>query len=273
MAKASIFSKDYKKIMRRRKRRLRIIYFLTFVIVTIVSVKLINYDFSVIERRLQLWVNSDRNNTNKIEEVEDTDINKEPENIDNNEVDLKSNEKVKEEKNNANVSVTIKDVNMTLVLNDSGNKKVIEKIENKPENYYSSISNDKQNALIIDNLQNLYLIKNNGEVIDLTLYKYIAPDGESFEKDKVITTYNGYLWHSNAKVLSNDRIIYVTNIPYFGYDLNQYVTIIDLNSKSHKTIWNMKGKNINLGEFNESRLEVTIDGNIRYINENGEETS
>jgi cell division protein FtsB len=275
MAKTSIFSKDYEKNMRKRRKRLRIIYVFSLLIVVSMIIKISKYDFNNLEQRLQLWVNKDSNDveivTNTEEkqenntELKDT-TNKEEEN--NNDLKEEKSSEITEEK----VAIVINNINLNLVMKNEQGVKKISSIENKPDKYYSTISNNGQNALIIDDMQNIKFIKNNGEIMDLTLTEYIAPNGEVFKKDDVINTYSGYLWHNNAKILGNDKIVYISNIPYFGYDLDQYITIIDLNDKTHETIWNMKGKNISLKDFDGSRLEVTIDGNIRYINENGEET-
>lgn len=279
MAKASIFSKDYKKIMRKRKRRLRIIYFLTLVIVVVISIKLVDYDFSNVKNKLQLWVKDDKDKEAVIDD-ESTDTKKTIDNeiVENKDTVIEENEeeteKVVEEVSEEKINIVINKVNLALVLKklDENNKTIIG-IENKPDNYYYSVSSNGKSALIIDNMQNLQLVKNTGEVINLTLNKYTAPNGEIFEKDNVLATYSGYIWHSNARILSDNKIVYISNVPYFGYGLDQYITIIDLKNKAHSTIWNMKGKSIKFEEFINNRLKVTIDGNIRYINENGEETS
>lgn len=268
MAKTSIFSKDYEKLMRKRKKRLRIFYVLSFLIVVFIFIKIINYDFSNIEHRLQLWVKSESNN---VEDTVDIDPIEEINTVEENSKDLIEEKAL--ENTEEKIAFVINNINLNLVIKNQQGNKAIVGIENRPQSYYYSVSNDGKSALIIDNSQNIQLIKINGEIINLTLSQYISPSGEVFEKNNILSMYAGYLWHTNAKILSDSKIAYITNMPYFGYDLNQYVCIIDLQDKSHRTIWNMKGKNVIFGEFNNNRLEVTIDGNIRYINENGEETS
>lgn len=268
MAKTSIFSKDYEKIMRKRKKRLRIIYFISFLAVILLFVKIIKYNFTDIQHRVENWVYKQSDSADSIID------NKPEEHIDIIEEEKEEIEEKKiEEKIEEKISVAINNINLNLILKEEQGVKSIVNIENKPENYYSILSKDSKNVLIIDDLQNIYLVKSNGEVNNLTLDQYIAPDGEKFEKNNTITTYNGYLWHSNAKFLSDNKIAYITNIPYFGYNLNQYVSIINVENKSHQIIWNVKGKNISFGEFDGKRLKVIIDGNITYIDENGEETS
>jgi hypothetical protein len=273
MGKTSIFSKDYEKVMRKRRKRLRIIYFLTFLVVVLLSVKIMNYDFSHIYKRLQNLVSRQGDNAEgikdtKVENLIDV-MEEKKEKLDDKNIEDKNAEENTEEK----VNVVVDGININLVLESKKGVKSIVNIENIPENYYYDISINGENALIIDNLQNIYLTNVSGDIIDLTLKQYIAPDGEIFEKNNIITTYSGYLWHSSAKFLGDNKIVYITNIPYFGYNLNKYVSIIDIQSKSHETLWSMKGKNINFGNFDNKGLEVTIDGNIRYIDKNGEETS
>ncbi|MGL5086978.1 MAG: hypothetical protein ACRC68_14905, partial [Clostridium sp.] len=57
-----------------------------------------------------------------------------------------------------------------------------------------------------------------------------------------------------------------TNIPYFGTELNQYLWIIDLENSKETTLWQSKSKNITIGDIKEKGLEVTIDGNVKYVN-------
>ena len=109
-----------------------------------------------------------------------------------------------------------------------------------------------------------------GKEVSITKDKYVAPNGEIFNKETILQTYSGYLWNVEAKFISDTKVAYITNLPYFGTDLNKYIWVVDLNDNSHKTLWNSKGKDIKFGEIKEKGLEATIDGNIKYVNSNGD---
>ena len=60
MKKPSIFSKDYEKIMRKRKRKRIVIGILSICIIGILVTEVANYDFSKLKDRLQAWVDEDK---------------------------------------------------------------------------------------------------------------------------------------------------------------------------------------------------------------------
>lgn len=143
-------------------------------------------------------------------------------------------------------------------------------IKDAPSNIYYTLNQDKNLILTIDENQDMKIFNVNTKEANITKDKYVAPNGEVFNKSSVLQTYNGYLWNVEAKFITNTKVAYISNVPYFGYDLNKYIWVVDLNDNSHKTLWNSKGKEIKLGEIKEKGLEVTIDGNVKYINSNGE---
>ena len=67
MGRPSIFSKDYEKIMRRRRRRFTIITIILVCIVGVAAFKAVNYDYSALKDRLQKWVNEPSNIENNNE--------------------------------------------------------------------------------------------------------------------------------------------------------------------------------------------------------------
>ena len=52
--------------------------------------------------------------------------------------------------------------------------------------------------------------------------------------------------------------------------MNKYIWVIDLNNNTHSTLWNSKGKEIKFGDLKEKGLEVVIDGNVKYVNQNSD---
>lgn len=263
MRKPSIFSKDYEKIMRKRKRKKIIFIVVFFVIVGILGSKVSKVDFSKVKNRLQQWVDEgekiengdelavENNGLSEAEEVNKTMEEKE----------------VPEEKY---LDVTISNINISFKLKEENSETLIDSVKETPENFNIKIWNNGKSALVLDGNQNINLVYSSGEVKNLTLPQYVGPDGDIFVKDEIINLYQGYEWHKDPVQISDNKIIYVTNIPYFGYNLSEYISVIDIENNTHTTIWNSKANKIIIGEMKDKGLEVTIDGNVKYINGNGE---
>lgn len=262
MRKPSIFSRDYERKMKKRRRRIAIISIIVFMIVGAISMKIAmsKINMETLRNKVQTWIDEDKilegnenteekNNSENSKVVEETPKEPEP--------------KIMEFKVNDNLilKVEYEDINGELKFKE---------VKDAPNNIYYSINQSKNLILTIDEKQNMKLFNINKNEANLTQDKYIAPNGEVFNKDVVLETYKGYLWSVEAKFISDTKVAYISNVPYFGYDLNKYIWIIDLNSNVHTTLWNSKGKDIKFGDFKEKGLEVTIDGNVKYVNADGQ---
>ena len=247
MRKPSIFSRDYERIMRRRKR-----IFVTSISLIIISVVLTvtfisRYKFTNIESYLTTWIkDEEKSEKEQKEEI----LNEEKE------IDILETYK--------NINILLNENEFELKLSDNNGEKFIEGVENLEKDKYCIDSLGKK-VIILDKNQNIFLADIEGNVINLTLNKYVSPYGEVFEKDEVLSIFNDYIWHSQVKFLDNNKLAYVSNLPYFGYELSQYVNLIDLDTKEHVTIWELKGGNIILKEIIDGGLEAVIDGNIKYV--------
>lgn len=256
MRKPSIFSRDYEKKIKKRKRIMVTIFILVLLLVGVLVVKFTKkaFDFTDVRAKIQRWIDGDTSNDNiigenpEVEEPQETP--EEPIVIEEKIMDIKVNEEkiIKIEYEEVDGKVKFKEV-----------KEV-------PEGIEYDISPSKELIVVIDDKQNMKVINSNGEEKNITKESYIAPNGEVFKKDIVQNTYKDYLWHNSPKFINDNNIVYKTNMPYFGYNLNEYLWIIDINGKNEITLWKSKGKNISIGEIKEKGIEITIDGNVKYIN-------
>lgn len=261
MKKPSIFSKDYEKIMRKRKRKRIVIGILSICIIGILVTEVANYDFSKLKDRLQAWVDEDKEKYVG-DQLVDTD-----ESIGSTEVEEPVVEEVPSEKY---LDVTISDTPISFKIKEENSQILIESVKEVPENYYIYIGNNGKDAVVLDPNQNINIVYASGEIKNVTLAQYIGPDGEVYIKDNIRNLYQGYIWHSTPVQISEKKVAYITNIPYFGYNLNKYISIIDIDSNTHSTIWASKATEIVFEQMNEKGLEVNIDGNLRYVTSNGE---
>ena len=133
MKKPSIFSKDYEKIMRKRKRKKIIIGILSICIIGILVTEVANYDFSKLKDRLQAWVDEDKE-TDDNEQLVQTDETNESSEVQEPMVEETPVEKY--------LDVTISDTPISFKLKEENSQILIESVNEVPENYYIYIGNN-----------------------------------------------------------------------------------------------------------------------------------
>ena len=263
MRKPSIFSRDYERLMRKRRKRIAIISILGVLVIGILFLKMAmnSINMETLRSKVQSWIDEDneeiQDNTNKTNEE-----NKQEETV--------QEETPKEPEIKTMDLIVREGIILKAEYEESNGVVKFKGIKDATSNIYYTLNQDKNLILTIDENQDMKIFNVNTKEANITKDKYVAPNGEVFNKSSVLQTYNGYLWNVEAKFITNTKVAYISNVPYFGYDLNKYIWVVDLNDNSHKTLWNSKGKEIKLGEIKEKGLEVTIDGNVKYINSNGE---
>lgn len=262
MGKPSIFSKDYEKKMRKR-RRIMIITSIFIVLILLIGAMSLRFtiskvDMQEIKNSLQAWIDSDKDSIEENEEVS----------IENNE-----NEEIIETPKEPEVKTKDLKINDKVILKaeyeEVNGENKFKNVQDLPEDYQYDINNKKNMIIVLDNNQNIKLFNIDGNEVNITKESYTAPNGEVFNKEIVLKTYEGYLWHKDIKFISDTKVAYISNIPYFGYDLNKYIWIIDLNTNNHITLWNSKAKNITFGNLEEKGLKINIDGNEKFLNSDG----
>ena len=59
----------------------------------------------------------------------------------------------------------------------------------------------------------MYLVNTKKEIIDLTLDEYVTEDGEKIYRSEMLNNNPNYLWHTNGRIVKDEKIAYVTNLP------------------------------------------------------------
>lgn len=230
MAKPSIFSRDYEKIMRKRKKRRNIIVLLSVLILT-VSIIIIKYDMQKISATFK--------NIAFSKELRLSNFRTE------------------------NINLPIDDYIVTLKV--VGNNDNLEIVDIKCDKDLISIDINKDRVLIIDDNQKNYLINAKKEIIDLTLDEYATQSGERVSRSEMLNNNSNYLWHTNGKIVNDEKIAYVTNIPEFNGELQQCIAVVTVDDNTHNINESLKGDSVKLYKSDENGLKVEIDGNIMYI--------
>lgn len=268
MAKPSIFSRDYEKKMRRRKRRFFLLFFLIIVIVLgiFLKVSFSDTDFSQVKDKIQAWIDSD-----KIEEPNNEEENKvvEEENKVNEE---EKEEEVKEE--NKYIDLTInEDRIIKVIYSENNGEKIFMNISEESDmtGLQYDISPSKKLMLVTDERQNVYLFNTNGEKRDITRASYVSQNGDVYLKDNILQGYEGYVWQEQVKFIDDNKIAYVSQLPYFGSAAtNKYVWVYDILNNIESCLWGYTGTSINIGTVVEGKgLQINIDGIQYYINSDG----
>lgn len=258
MGKPSIFSRDYEKKMKRRKRRIMLLIIAVIVIVSVVFIKfkLPNIDFTDVKTKIQAWVD-----TGKPKEEIDVEEEKEQTN--------EEEEKREPEKTYMDLNLAEGVVVKAEYQEVEGVKKFITLVPVEGLTY--TLSPSAQQIIVVDSAQNIKLCGIDGTVKDITKKEYISTTNQSFAKDQILANNPTYVWHSQVKFIDETKILYVSQLPYFGSSANnKYIWIYDIASGVETTLWNTKSQDIIVGDLvPEKGITVTIAGVVNYINNQG----
>ncbi|WP_315078956.1 hypothetical protein [uncultured Clostridium sp.] len=259
MAKPSIFSREYEKRMKRRKRNFLIIFIIISVVVAISMVKVLGNvtDYSNVKQKMQAWIDSDstENKEEVLPQQELDQTEKEPElpksEEESFEITLKNGQKVK-----------------ATYVKENEDMKFIN-IESSDEGLVYDISQSGKKLLILENNQTITLYNVDGTSQVVSKEEYKSSKGDVFTRESTIMSNLQYLWNYNPKFVNDDNIIFVTNRPYFGTAATkQYLWITNISNNSDIIKWDLVAAKIEILEREEKGIKITVDGNIYYIDVN-----
>ena len=110
---------------------------------------------------------------------------------------------------------------------------------------------------------------------NVTKTSYISGGGTTFTKDQTLINNPQYIWNSQARFIDETRIVYVSQLPYFGSAaVNKYIWLVDIKDAPQQMIenvmWNLKAPEVTLGELvPEKGITVVENGNTFYLNADG----
>lgn len=257
LAKPSIFSKDYERRMRRRKNKIifAAIVALVAIVIIIFNSELKNLDFTSIRDKMQAWVDSDKQKE-EVVEPEKTQVTEE----------TKSPSTTKKY---IDINISEGIVAKAEYIEEQGKKKfvAIEPIDGINFN----ISPLKEQILFIDKSQNLKIASTEGVIRDLTKSAYISQAGTIFQKDEILKNTPTYIWHSQGKFIDDTKIVYVSELPYFGTQgKRQFVWLYDLATGNDNPLWSLEGTQIVVGDVVPDKgITITLNGTVFYLKADG----
>lgn len=241
--------------MKNRKRSIILIVLLVLVGISIIifNSKIKNIDFSNFKANIQAWVDSGKpqEELTKVEEEDNSEpekeVPKEPEKL---YVDI-----------NLSPGVIVK---AEYVVQEG--KKQFVSVE-QVQGYTFNISPSKGQLLLLDNAQNMKVADTEGVIKDITKTAYVSQSGTNFPKDQILASNPTYIWHSEARFIDDTKVVYVSELPYFGNGgQKKYVWVHDLATNSDRTIWALIGANITVGDIvPEKGITITVDGVVSYL--------
>ena len=256
LAKPSIFSKDYEKRMKKRRRRivLGVIFAIIVVLVIAFNTGFKDIDFSNLKEKMQAWVDSDKPQ----EELDETELKEDT-------VDIPKEEEKKY------LDITIADgVILKAEYEEVEGKKAFVNVE-PLEGMTFNISPSKDKIVINDKDQNVKVIGIDGSITDITKTAYISQSGVSYPKAQILAQTPTYIWQTQAKFIDENKIAYVSELPYFGNNgTKKYIWLYDLTTKSDKCIWSLVGNDVVVGDIVEGKgITISVNGLVYYLNSEG----
>ncbi|PJI09475.1 MULTISPECIES: hypothetical protein [Clostridium] len=261
MAKPSIFSSDYEKQLRRRKRGRNIIIFLVVCIIILVLFNI--YDKANLQDIKLPKINASNSSSKISNKKKGTSV------------AVKENKKVssknkKGEVKDKSLSVNLPDGKpVDLVYSETGNTRTMKSVDLKGLNAEYNISPGNKNVIIYEkDNQNMFFIDSNGNAQDITYKTYTSGGGTSFNKDNVLSSNAGYVWCASPRFVDDNTIVYVSQLPWFDNRQSKYVWKFNITDKSYVNT-NLTGNDIKINSVTDKGIQIVIDGNTTYMKADG----
>ena len=262
MAKPSIFSKDYQKRMRKRRTGFAVLVAAVVMIGAVAFIAGKNY----LSKNNQQQANNtstvqDKKDANSTTSTDKTTTETKPT------TETKATDTPKEE----GFDFKLADgTSLKAVYTVTGTVKDFQYVTPKEKNVFFDINPPGDKIVVFDSeAQSMILIDTTGKVKDITSSSYKSSNGTLYKKENVLNAYKGYIWCSSPVFISDNKVAYISQLPYFQKD-TEYVWIVDLTTGKNTKINNAySGEKITFGELGSKGLPMNIDGSVYYITTTG----
>jgi hypothetical protein len=252
VAKPSIFSKDYQRRMRRRRAGFAVLIVAAVIVAAVAFITGKNY--------LSKNNQQQANNTSSTTSTDKTTTDKTT-------TETKTTETPKEE----GIEFKLADgTSLMAVYKMKDTVKDFQYVTPKEKNVYFDINPPGDKIVVFDSgAQSMILIDTTGKVQDITSQVYTSSNGTAYKKANVLNSYKGYIWCSSPVFISDTKVAYISQLPYFQKD-TEYVWIVDVTTGKNTKINNAySGEKITFGELGSKGLPMNIDGSVYYITATG----
>lgn len=250
MSKPSIFSKDYQKKMKIRRKKIAVLVLVILVLALTFSLYS-KTSFSGIISKINLGKNVKHLKINEIKPQTKT-----------NEIATSKQESYEVVLSSGSKIKAVYDIN--------GNVKKFKCIEPVSSETIYSINISGNKMIVFDsNKQSILLIDINGKISDITRKDYVSTDGTfSITKDIKLQQEPQYIWCSSPIFIDEESIVYISQLPWFGRT-EKYVWMYNITKSTYLTMKDsngndLSGNNIKFNEMSSQGLSITVD-NKNYI--------
>jgi ribosome-associated translation inhibitor RaiA len=271
MSKPSMFSKDYKSELKKRRRKISLLIILPIIGLTIFLVT----DFNALLSKgasVGKSINSVLLNKSKDKEETAVEVEKKPEVVKpavNSEITKVPQEEVtlKTETFVVNLSDGQK---ISVEFNVDGVGKSIKGVADTKDITYDISPSGKSIVIQSKNDQQLMYANVDKTSKDITKKTYESSKGEILTKDAILENHENYNWSVMPKFIDEDNIAYISELPWINEKAQQYIWKVNLKSNVYMQVKPASGKNITFNKIADKGLETIIDGNVVYVTSTGE---
>ena len=271
MRKPSMFSKDYKKELKKRKRKIALLIIVPILGLTIFLIT----DFSALKNSgisIKKGIYSILLNKPKDKEVSTVDVEKTPQVVKPQPSAIKPKPaKIESTLKNELFAVLLSDgQKISVEFNVKGTEKNIKGVTDSKNITYDISPSKKSIVIQSKNNQDLLYINVNKTSKDITKKAYESTKGEIYSKDGILESHKNYLWSITPKFIDEDNIAYISGLPWINEKEVQYIWKVNLKSNIHMQVKPATGKNISFKNITPKGLETLIDGNVVYVTSTGQ---
>lgn len=260
MRKTSIFSKNYEKILRRKKRIKWILSIIFVVIIILCGIICLNFDSfkKFIAGNHNKVVQEDKNPSNvNVDNTNKDNTNKKP-----------NNTKEDIPKPSTDIEATAKLPNGTIVSYKIDKEANIIKHNSTPTGYTIEDASTQKFFLVFSNdTYELFLVNVDGTVKNLTYETFITTNGTRVHRKDKVAKDPSFIWMENPKVYKN-KIFYATKLPNLNNGNRYFLWVCDIETGVHKGIYDksLRGNEIVIsGDSSEKGLEIKFDKVSKYF--------
>jgi hypothetical protein len=266
LRKPSIFSREYKRRMQRRRRK--IISGIGIVLVIFIIMLSTGFFKSWMQSGLNAVKNSklDAKSLLTGKENNTMDENKEP--VESppdteNKPDEITENKPGEEKF---YEVKLQNGNSIKVIYEETTEGKKLKQAQGDSDIYFDLSPKFMNMVVWDkSSQNMMLVNADGTTKDITKQFYKTNNTKQIiQKDNQLKRRPNYVWCATPKFISEDAIVYISQLPLLSRSVNS-IWVYEIEKDNHKQIYYKGAQNIVFNNFSNDALNITIDGKAKKI--------
>lgn len=271
MGKPSIFSKNYNKQVKRR-RRVRFVSIGVIAVCIGTGVLYLSDNMFIFEVAKEKVISVLKLNKDSNKEIDDIEAQEEVQKVDNTEEETLAKEEKPESKVQRSQGVDLgSNITANIILSEESSKTTIIDVEKNPTLEFNI--SDKKDAVVLLNkeTQDMFLWTLDGKLEDITKKEFIDTENNKYPKGKQLSLNPNLIWAAKPTFISENKILYLSKLPWFDTNHKLFVWTYDISKKTHALALDkrLQGDNIKVVESNGEKVKLDIDGQVISITLDG----